>query len=58
MPHRFQKPIPEHLRDPVDVHVPGLWRAYFLAIAVAICLGLVGGTLWIVWRLVIAPWLD
>jgi hypothetical protein len=58
MPHRFQKPMPEHLREPLDVNVPGLWHAYFLAIAIAIGLGVVGGSLWIAWRLLIAPWFD
>ena len=58
MPRRFQKPVPEHLREPSDVEVPGLWNAYFLAIGIAVVLGLVGGSLWIAWRLLIAPWLG
>ncbi len=55
MPRRFQKPAPEHLQEP-EIHVPGLWNAYLLAIGIAVLIGLVGGSLWIAWRLLIAPW--
>lgn len=58
MSRRFQKPVPEHLRDSIEVGVPVVWNAYFLAIAIAVVLGLVGGSLWIAWRLLIAPWLG
>ena len=58
MPGRFQTPIPDHLREPHEVNVPGLWNVYILGIAVAIFLGLVGGGLWIVWRLLVARVVD
>ena len=57
MPRRFQKSVPEHLHEP-EVDVPGLWNAYVLAIAIAVVIGLVGGALWIAWRLVFAPWFN
>ena len=56
MPRRFQKPVPEHLHEP-EIHVPGLWNAYLLAIGIAVVVGLAGGSVWIAWRLLIAPWL-
>ena len=31
MPRRFQTPIPDHLREPHEVNVPGLWNVYILA---------------------------
>ena len=43
MPRRFQTPIPDHLREPHEVNVPGLWNVYILGIGIAIFLGLVGG---------------
>lgn len=51
MPSRFQKAIPDHLREPHEVNVPGLWNVYILGVGIAILLGLVGGLLWIAWRL-------
>jgi len=51
MPGRFQKAIPDHLREPHVVNVPGLWNVYILGIGIAILIGLVGGLLWIAWRL-------
>jgi len=56
MPRRFQKPVPDHLHE-TEIHVPGLWNAYLLAIGIAVVVGLVGGSAWIAWRLLIAPWL-
>ena len=58
MPSRFQKPIPDDLREPHEVNVPGLWNVYILGIGIAIFLGLVGGGLWIVWRLLVARVVD
>ena len=58
MPRRFQTPIPDHLREPHEVNVPGLWNVYILGIGIAILLGLVGGSLWIAWRLVAARFFD
>ena len=58
MPRRFQTPIPDHLREPHEVNVPGLWNVYILGIGIAIFLGLVGGGLWIVWRLLVARFGD
>jgi len=56
MPRRFQKPVPDHLHE-TEIHVPGLWNAYLLAIGIAVVVGLVGGSVWIAWRLLIVPWL-
>ena len=39
MPRRFQTPIPDHLREPHEVNVPGLWNVYILGIGIAIALG-------------------
>ena len=58
MPRRFQTPIPDHLRERHEVNVPGLWNVYILGIGIAIFLGLVGGGLWIVWRLLLARVVD
>ncbi len=58
MPRRFQTPIPDHLREPPEVNVPGLWNVYILGIGIAIFLGLVGGGLWIVWRLLVTRVVD
>ena len=58
MPRRFQTPIPDHLREPHEVDVPGLWNVYIMAFGIAILLGLVGGSLWIVWRLLAARFVD
>lgn len=57
MPRRFERPIPEHLRGPSPVdHArdTGVLRLYLIAMGIAIVLGLVGGSIWIVWRLLIA----
>jgi hypothetical protein len=51
---RFERPIPEHLRgpNPVDhARDTGVLRLYLIAMGVAILLGLVGGSIWIAWRL-------
>jgi len=58
MPRRFQTPIPDHLREPYEVNVPGLWNVYILGIGIAMFLGLAGGGLWIVWRLLVARFVD
>ena len=50
MPRRF-KNVPDHLREPHEIEVPGLWNAYVLAIGIVILLGLVSGAVWIAWRL-------
>jgi hypothetical protein len=50
MPRRF-KNVPDHLREPHEIEVPGLWNAYVVAIGIVILLGLASGTLWIAWRL-------
>ena len=44
MPRRFHRPIPDDLREPHEVDVPGLWNVYIVAIGIAILLGLVGGS--------------
>jgi hypothetical protein len=54
MPSRFQKPIPDELREPLEADVPGLWNVYILGIGIAILMGFVGGSLWIAWRLLSA----
>jgi len=51
MPPRFQPPVPEHLREPHEVEVPGLWNLYVIAIGIAILIGLITGTVWIVWQI-------
>lgn len=58
MPRRLQTPIPDHLREPHEVNVPGLWNVYILGIGIAMFLGLVVGGLWIVWRLLVARVVD
>ncbi len=58
MPRRFQTPVPDHLREPHEVNVPGLWNVYILGMGIAIFLGLVGGSLWIAWRLLVARFID
>jgi hypothetical protein len=54
MPSRFQKPIPLGQREPHEGDVPGLWNVYILGLGIALLLGLVGGSLWIAWRLLAA----
>ncbi len=54
MPNRFQKPIPDEFREPHEVNVPGLWNVYVLGIGIAVLIGLLGGSLWIIWRLLSA----
>lgn len=54
MPPRFQRHVPEHLREPHEVEVPGTWNVYLIAIGIVILLGLVGGSLRIAWRLLAA----
>ena len=56
MPRRFQTPIPDHLREPHEVNVPGLWNVYILGIAMF--LGLASGGLLIAWRLLVARFVD
>jgi hypothetical protein len=53
MPRRLSN-LPDHLREPHEVEVQGFWNVYVLAIGIAILLGLLGGSLWIAWRLVSA----
>ena len=53
MPRRFSN-VPDHLREPHEVEIHGFWNIYFVAISIVILLGLVGGTLWIAWRLLSA----
>ena len=49
MPRRFQTPVPDHLREPHEVNVPGLWNVYILGIGigtfVGMCLFVFGGRL-------------
>jgi hypothetical protein len=54
MASRFHRPIPNDLREPHEVNVPGLWNVYIIGIGIAILMGLLGGSLWIVWRLLSA----
>ena len=43
MPRRFSD-VPDHLREPHEVEIPGFWNVYFVAIGIAILFGLVSGT--------------
>jgi len=54
MPRRFQRSVPDELREPHEANVPGLWNVYIVGIGIAILLAFVGGTLWIAWRLLMA----
>jgi len=58
MPRRFQTPVPDHLREPHEVNVPGLWNVYLMAIGIVILLGLISGSMWIAWRLLAARFFD
>jgi hypothetical protein len=61
MSRRFQRSVPEHLRDahPVEhARETGVLRLYLIAIGVAILLGLVGGSMWMGWRLLQRAWLP
>lgn len=51
MPRRFQHSVPDRLREPHEVEVPGVWNAYVLAIGIVVLMGLLSGSVWIVWRL-------
>ena len=53
MPRRFSD-VPHHLREPHEIEIPGFWRGYFIAMGVAILLGLLTGSVWIAWRLLSA----
>ena len=53
MPRRFSN-VPDHLREPHEVEVPGLLERLLRAIGIVILFGLVSGTLWIAWRLLSA----
>jgi hypothetical protein len=50
MTHRTPQ-LPDELREPHTIEAPGVWRLYFIAIGIAILLGLVSGAIWIAWRL-------
>jgi hypothetical protein len=50
MARRFTS-VPDHLREPHEIEIRGFWNVYFLAIGITILLGLLGGALWIGWRL-------
>ena len=58
MPPRFQHHVPDHLREPHEVEVPGAWNVYVIAIGIVILVGLVSGSLWIAWRLPAARFVD
>ena len=53
MSRRFTN-VPDHLREPHEVEIHGFWNVYVLAIGIVILLGLLSGSLWIVWRLLSA----
>ena len=53
MPGRFSH-LPDHLREPHEVEVRGFWNVYLMAIVVVILLGVLSGSIWVVWRLVSA----
>ena len=53
MPRRFSN-VPDELREPHEVEIPGFWNIYVVAIGIVILLGLVSGTLYIAWRLLSA----
>ena len=55
MPSRFQKPIPDDLREPHEVNVPGLWNVYIIGIGIAILMGLAGRKPVDCWRLLCCP---
>jgi hypothetical protein len=57
MPRRFAN-IPRQRRAPHEVEIQGFWNVYVIAIGIAILLGLVGGGLWIAWRLLFARFVD
>lgn len=46
MPSRFTD-VPDHLREPHEVEIQGLWNVYVLAIGIVILLGLLSGSVWI-----------
>lgn len=50
MPRRFSK-LPEHDREPREMGWSDLPALYWKAVLVAIVLGVVGGLLWMAWRL-------
>jgi len=50
MPRRFSK-LPEHDREPREMGWSDLPALYWKALLVAIVLGVVGGLLWMAWRL-------
>ncbi len=54
MPRRLPSPLPDDLREPLEVNVPGIWNVYILGIGIALLLAFAGGGVWIVWRLLIA----
>jgi hypothetical protein len=58
MPSRFHPPIPDRHREPHEVDVPGVWNVYIVGLGIALLIGLVGGSLFIAWRLLVAPWLN
>ncbi|MEO7888415.1 MAG: hypothetical protein ABIW19_00255 [Vicinamibacterales bacterium] len=58
MPPRFQRHVPDHLREPHEVEVSGAWNVYVIAIGIVILTGLVSGSLWIAWRLLAARFID
>ena len=51
---RFQRHVPDHLREPHEVEVRGVWNVYVVAIGIVILLGLLSGSVWIAWRLLAA----
>ena len=48
---RFQRHVPDHLREPHEIEVRGVWNVYVIAIGIVILLGLLSGSGWIAWRL-------
>ena len=50
MAHKIPR-VPDDLREPHTVELPGLSRFYVKAIGITILLGLVSGLLWIAWNL-------
>jgi hypothetical protein len=61
MSKRFQRSVPEHLREPHPIEHARetvVLRLYLIAMGVAILLGLVGGSMWIGWQLLRRAWLQ
>jgi len=50
MPRQFHS-LPDHLREPHEIEVRGVWNLYVIGIGVVLIVGFVGGSLWMAWRM-------